>query len=324
MDSSFISFVIHIVVMIIAGIFGGIINFFLEQEIEGEKDRNKKTALLKSIIIGIGAAVLVPLFLTTISSEIIKLDKIDFSSILVFMGFCLIAAISSRKFISTLSANVLKTAREAKEEVKEVKEEISMSNKALYIVEDLLEDNPASNEKLPQNSDIKEAIQSASNMVRATIFRRAREYRRKNLKDDPEFSPRVIPIFEALIKSDKENRYHRNYAQLAYILLIGKSESKKAKAKDLLSKAIDIRDKKGSTSYQIYEYNRAICNIELDPDFKQSKSSASEKRENIISDLKKAVQIKRWKTVLSEAFSKNGSSLSDWLKLNKVKKKDIL
>ena len=72
MDSSFISFVIHIVVMIIAGTFGGIINFFLEQEIEEEKDRNKKIALLKSIIIGIGASVLVPLFLTTISSEIIK------------------------------------------------------------------------------------------------------------------------------------------------------------------------------------------------------------------------------------------------------------
>ena len=39
----------------------------------------------------------------------------DFSKFLVFAGFCLVAAISSRAFIKTLSDRILKEATEAKE-----------------------------------------------------------------------------------------------------------------------------------------------------------------------------------------------------------------
>ena len=103
MNDSLVSLILHVVVMLIAGIFGGVINYLLDQESGKSSAQLERNALLKSITIGLGASFLVPLFLAIISSDLIELNKLDSSKILVFLGFCLVAAISSRKFIFTLS-----------------------------------------------------------------------------------------------------------------------------------------------------------------------------------------------------------------------------
>ena len=72
-----------------------------------------------NILAGIGAALLMPLFLSMLSSSLLpdmlaadpKLD--DF---LVFGGFCLLAAISARTFIQTLSDKILREVKETKKE----------------------------------------------------------------------------------------------------------------------------------------------------------------------------------------------------------------
>ena len=68
-------------------------------------------------MLGIGASFLVPLFLNTISSQLlddIRTKAEDRSkNILVFLGFCLVAAISSKTFIQTISKRVLATADKA-------------------------------------------------------------------------------------------------------------------------------------------------------------------------------------------------------------------
>jgi DNA-binding MarR family transcriptional regulator len=78
--------------------------------------------LAKSITLGIGAAFLVPLFLNTISSSLLNeiRDKPNdqTKNILVFFGFCLVGAISSKTFIQTISRRVLEEAREAKQAAK--------------------------------------------------------------------------------------------------------------------------------------------------------------------------------------------------------------
>jgi DNA-binding MarR family transcriptional regulator len=103
-----------VVAIVLAGVFGGLVNFYLSYRSDQEG-----TTIWKSITLGIGASSLVPLFLTTISSHLIEeirtAQNNDLSkNILVFFGFCLIAAISSKAFIQSISKRVLDEAREAK------------------------------------------------------------------------------------------------------------------------------------------------------------------------------------------------------------------
>lgn len=125
-----------IVVLLVAGILGGSINHFLYEDIKPDTENLEEStpptnaqkaathlAWWKCIIIGAGAAALVPLFLSTISSplldEIINPSK-DAAGMtkaivngFVFFGFCLVAAISSKAFINTISTKILKKAEEA-------------------------------------------------------------------------------------------------------------------------------------------------------------------------------------------------------------------
>lgn len=117
-----------VAVMLLAGSFGGVINYFLTRTSDPEN-----TTILRSITIGVGASFLVPLFLNMISSNLIDSIKGtndvagDNSKLLVLAGFCLIAAISSSAFIQTLSDRVLNEARAAKKQAEEAKAEAAQA-----------------------------------------------------------------------------------------------------------------------------------------------------------------------------------------------------
>lgn len=121
-----------VALIIISGVFGGIINFFmnLDSDDEGEiEDAYRRTwyfKLAKSIIIGLGGSVAMPVFLYLINSRLVKEDNQFLNSIdyLIFTGFCIIGAIFAKKFLTSISDNVLKLAKEAKKESKEAKEEV--------------------------------------------------------------------------------------------------------------------------------------------------------------------------------------------------------
>lgn len=83
-----------------------------------------------------------PLFLNTISSTLVPsiLDgKGDSGDILVFSGFCLVGAISSRAFIQTLSSRILREAQEAKQQVEKVQGAVSKVEQAFETVEQAVE-----------------------------------------------------------------------------------------------------------------------------------------------------------------------------------------
>ncbi len=102
-------------IMTLAGAFGGTINYFIER-----RDNPENSSILRSLVVGIGASYLVPLFLNMISSNLMdQLDQ-DGGKLLIFVGFCLIAAITSSGFIRSLSDKVLKEASEAKRVSKEL------------------------------------------------------------------------------------------------------------------------------------------------------------------------------------------------------------
>jgi len=157
-----------IVITILAGLLGGTTNHLmaLDADIKPAPDANAKPApdvekipsrLGRCIFIGLTAAFLVPLFLGTLSSSLINYTDKDFINLnyLKFAGFCLLAAISSRAFIETLSQKVLrqteqavKTAKEAKKDATEAKNEASDAKQQAETVADTLSE-PGSDETPP-------------------------------------------------------------------------------------------------------------------------------------------------------------------------------
>lgn len=102
--------------MIAAGVLGGIVNLALN-----ETSRDK---WYWSIVAGIGAALLIPLFLRTVSSKLLSdlLKQTSESSsddYFVLFGFCLLAALSSRAFIETLSKKVLNSLEEGQKKLED-------------------------------------------------------------------------------------------------------------------------------------------------------------------------------------------------------------
>ncbi|MBU0623001.1 MAG: hypothetical protein KJ795_14275 [Gammaproteobacteria bacterium] len=112
-----------IIIMMVAGVLGGLVNYGLSRP-----EKFDLSGLLWSVLIGIAAALLVPLFLNTISSTLLTgiLDgTAKPSDIYVYFGFCLLGAIASKSMIHTLTNRILKTAEETKDKVEDLEKNVS-------------------------------------------------------------------------------------------------------------------------------------------------------------------------------------------------------
>lgn len=102
-----------------AGILGGLVAILLMRDDDTNltpSDRKRG----RNVVLGVTAAFLVPLFLKLVSSDLIENDDGGLLSAWLYMayaGMCLIAAISSRGFISSVSRSVLAQVQEAREAV---------------------------------------------------------------------------------------------------------------------------------------------------------------------------------------------------------------
>lgn len=110
--------------MLFAGILGGLINSYLS-----DPNIEKPLAWWQHIIVGVGASFIVPVFLNTISSKLIaditgtEITSDILSKLLILAGFCLLAAVSSRAFIRSMTDRLLREVSAAKKEAKEAKEQ---------------------------------------------------------------------------------------------------------------------------------------------------------------------------------------------------------
>ena len=110
-------------VMLLAGALGGIVNYFL-----ADPEQEKRLVWWQHVLVGVTASFMVPLFLNMISGDLI--DKIrgtadkagDYSKLFVLAGFCLVAAVSSRAFIRSLSEKVLQEMKKKVEAVSKTAE----------------------------------------------------------------------------------------------------------------------------------------------------------------------------------------------------------
>ena len=121
-----IPYYVHIIIvgaiMICAGLLGGQAGYLLEKNRTIRSDslasaeENIKKQRVYFLVTGVCAALLIPLFLSTISSQLMTESQKEPLKYFVFGGFCLLVAIFSKRFISTLSDKILK---EVKEEVQQ-------------------------------------------------------------------------------------------------------------------------------------------------------------------------------------------------------------
>lgn len=126
--------------ILLFGALGGLINKF--------RDTENISTYVKSIIKGIGAAVLVPLFLALVQSDIIDTTKQDLQQFMLFGGLCLITAIFSDKFFDSIGAKVMAQVKEAKtiakkadekaENAETIAREAEESNQEFDVADDVL------------------------------------------------------------------------------------------------------------------------------------------------------------------------------------------
>lgn len=103
-------------IIIGAGLLGGAANFHMEKA--------NGAGFLKSLLLGLTAAATVPLFLKTVSSNLMSdcLKNDDLSLYLVFFGFCTVAALFSSKFLQSLADKLLQEVKEVKQKQEELAE----------------------------------------------------------------------------------------------------------------------------------------------------------------------------------------------------------
>jgi hypothetical protein len=162
--------------MLASGVVGGLINSFLN-----DPNIEKPLKWWQHIVVGIGAAFIVPVFLNMISSTLISdisgevTDSKMLSKVLVLAGFCLLAAISSRAFIRSLTDRLLQEVKEAKKEAKEAKEQSTQAeNIAFLTVEnDTPNFTPANFEALAATSITDEEKKILETMVESQFSMRS-------------------------------------------------------------------------------------------------------------------------------------------------------
>jgi hypothetical protein len=196
----------------------------------------------------------------------------------------------------------------------ELKKQSELDSAALNLAYRQL--NPEPNLKAVSQEQLDDAIAAASTPVKVQVFYQAWQLRRDSWAD-PKTKPKVeltIPLFRALIRSDKENAFHRNHAQLGYALK-DKPQPDWADAEKELTTAIEIRGSWQEHGWLFYELNRAQCRIMGDPAFPQNLPSDRVRREQIIDDLRNAFQAPDLRPIL-----RNDPVCKKWIDLNNVDK----
>jgi len=101
-------------IMLSAGVLGGFASYYLNES-EGKK-------LIKSVVLGIVAAMIVPVFLNMISSNLLIEAQKNIDKLFIFSGFCILAAVFSRNFLENIYSKVLQQVGNIGKQVKEIEE----------------------------------------------------------------------------------------------------------------------------------------------------------------------------------------------------------
>ncbi|MBZ0143594.1 MAG: hypothetical protein K8F56_08435 [Rhodocyclaceae bacterium] len=101
-------------IMVAAGLLGGLANFFLN-----ERDSNSPWGSAgRHMVLGVAAALTVPLFLNMMSSHLLEATRLKSSELFVFAGFCLLYVVVTRRFFENIAARLIGQVEQVRREVK--------------------------------------------------------------------------------------------------------------------------------------------------------------------------------------------------------------
>lgn len=98
-------------IMMTMGLLAGIANFFLSDP-EGKTSARE---LVKFVVLGIVAALTVPLFLNMTSSNLLEFGRTRPNALFVFAGFCLIYVLLSRRIFESIAHKLMQLGQKAPE-----------------------------------------------------------------------------------------------------------------------------------------------------------------------------------------------------------------
>jgi hypothetical protein len=237
-------------------------------------------------------------------------------AILVFYLGCgfLISYLWTRLYLAGAlrQADLGETVATLETRVSEVEQQSALDAKALGLVQ--LQLSAGVGTPAPPQADLDAAIGSASPAARGQIYTQAHDARSKNWQNlvDKPLMERTIPIFRALIGSDKDDVNHLYHGQLGFALKDQRAPDW-AGAQSELTKAIQLRGPYEKSGWLFYEFNRALCQISVDPAFAARKSADPGTLDLIVADL----------TAAAHAFEIGDIIAADtviqgWLAQNKV------
>ncbi len=109
---------IILLIMIVAGVLGGIANFFLSDR-SADPGRREWG---KYIILGVISALTVPLFLNMLSSNLLEAARTRPVDFFVFAGFCLIYVVASRRVVENVANRLLGQMDQMKREMSQIRQ----------------------------------------------------------------------------------------------------------------------------------------------------------------------------------------------------------
>lgn len=123
--------IVLITIMLATGVFGGLVNYYMQLQHEPET-----TSMARSLVVGVGASFLVPVMLNIVNSDLIQQSQGDPSGLLIFTGYCLLAAIASKFFTNRLTDKIINEAQSARERSEYLQHELrNMHAELLPLVE---------------------------------------------------------------------------------------------------------------------------------------------------------------------------------------------
>lgn len=256
-----------IVIMIIIGIFGGWLNYLHNFDVTNEVAEDKKIKM-KYIFLGIGSSILVPAFLKMIASDLIKpVQPYDNINYLIFSGFCLVAAIFSRRFITSIGERILEAAKKAEISSKENKKEIESTKLELSTTQDRIEDVKASvNLKNPESKEVAKSLEDPTQkllvLVNSFLEKTSIPDYTERLRAKAEIGRKMGQIIASnnLQKNDLLNQYKQEgmYLALAYSVDLKPDQN----GVTLLNKLANVVNQLYTKYVMLLAY-RTLCNIGL-------------------------------------------------------------
>jgi len=146
--------------MVLGCLIGTVALWCFQRVLSGEKTEDK-WEMLKILGMGVGAVALVPVFLRMISSSLLKEAEANIEARFVFLGFCVAAAVTARRFLSVVPQKLLDTVASAQRNATEAKKQADEAQERVTSVGNAVADR-TSVELQPPPEEILKTMRSGS------------------------------------------------------------------------------------------------------------------------------------------------------------------